>query len=73
MATTCLQQPLFWGPVFLIYSVKLPLNNDHLSTNTTIFWVVVILRNDCMLFTHTKKLFEMSHIKKIERNKKGSF
>jgi len=37
IATTCLQRPLFCGPVFLVYSIKVPLNNDHLSTTATIF------------------------------------
>ena len=27
--------PLFCGPVFSFYNIKLPLNNDHLSTTTT--------------------------------------
>ncbi len=36
IATTCLQQPIFWGSVFHIYCVKLPLKNDQLSTTATI-------------------------------------
>ena len=37
ITTTCVQRPLFWGPIFTFYSIKLPLNNDHLSTTATIF------------------------------------
>ena len=29
---TCLQRPPFWGPIFTFCNIKLPLNNDHLST-----------------------------------------
>jgi len=36
-ATTYLQRPLFCGPIFLVYSIKVPLNNDHLSTTAIIF------------------------------------
>ena len=37
IATTCLQQPLFRGPIFNFYNIKKPLNNDHLSIPATIF------------------------------------
>jgi len=37
ITTTCLQQPLFWGPNFNFHNVKLPLSNDHLSTTATNF------------------------------------
>ncbi len=37
MTTTCLQRPLFWAPDFNFYNIKLPLNNDHLSTTATNF------------------------------------
>jgi hypothetical protein len=36
ITTTCLQRPLFLGPDFNVYSIDLPLNNDHLSTTATI-------------------------------------
>ncbi len=36
-ATTCLQRPLYCCLVFHVYSIKVPLNNDHLSITTTIF------------------------------------
>ena len=35
ITTTCLQQPQCWGLFFNLYSIKLPLNNDHLSTTAT--------------------------------------
>ncbi len=35
ITTTCLQRPPFWGPIFNFYNIKLPLNNDHLSTMAT--------------------------------------
>ncbi len=37
IAPTCLLRPSFWGPVLNHYSIKWPLNNDHLSTTATIF------------------------------------
>ena len=37
IATTCLQQPLFWGPIFNFQNIKVPLNNNHLSTAATTF------------------------------------
>ncbi len=37
ITTTCLQRPLFWSPVFLIWKTMKPTNNDHLSTTATIF------------------------------------
>jgi len=37
IATTCLQRPQFWGPNFNFHNIKLPLNNDHLSTMATNF------------------------------------
>jgi len=37
ITTTCLQQPQFWGPNFNFHNIKLPLNNDHLSTTATNF------------------------------------
>ena len=33
--TTCLQRPPFLGFIFTFYKIKLPQNNDHLSTTTT--------------------------------------
>ena len=35
LTTTCLQRPPFWGPIITLYSIKLPLNNDHLLTTAT--------------------------------------
>ncbi len=35
MTTTSLQRPPFWCPNFSFYNIKLPLNNDHLSTMVT--------------------------------------
>ena len=35
ITTICLQRPPFCGPVFILYSIKLPLNNDHMSTTAT--------------------------------------
>ncbi len=35
--STCLQRSLFWGLNFNIYSIQVPLNNDHPSTTATIF------------------------------------
>ena len=32
---TWLQRPQFLGTIFTLFSIKLPLNNDHLSTTTT--------------------------------------
>jgi len=37
IATTCLQRPPFWSPIFSFYNMNLPLNNDHLSTTATNF------------------------------------
>jgi len=35
ITTTCLGRPLFWGPNFNFYNIRLALNNDHLPTTTT--------------------------------------
>jgi len=37
IATTCLQQPRFWGPILSFYNMMLPPNNDYLSTTATNF------------------------------------
>ncbi len=37
ITTTRLQRPLFRGSNFNFHSIKLPLNNDHLSTTATHF------------------------------------
>ncbi len=37
LTTTCLQRPLFWSPIFNLCNIKLPLNNDHLSTTAKTF------------------------------------
>ncbi len=37
ITTNCLQRPLFWYHNFNFHNVKLPLNNDHLSTMATNF------------------------------------
>ena len=36
IATTCPLRPLFWGFILDFNSIKVPLNNDHLSTTNTI-------------------------------------
>ena len=35
ITTTCLQRPPFLGPIFTLCNLKLPLNNDYLSTTAT--------------------------------------
>ncbi len=37
IATTWLQWPSFWCPNLIFYNIEPPLNNDHLSTKTTVF------------------------------------
>ncbi len=37
ITTTCLQRPLFRGSNFNVHNIKLPLNNDHLSTTAKNF------------------------------------
>jgi len=36
IATTCLQRPSFWDPIWKSILLKFPLNNDHLSTTAPI-------------------------------------
>ncbi len=52
IATTCLQQQLFYRPVFHIYSTKEPLNNGHKFGVTR---VVVVLRFDCIILSNKEK------------------
>ncbi len=35
IATTFLQRPLFWSPIFCFYETNISLNNNHLSTTAT--------------------------------------
>ncbi len=36
IATTCLQRRPFWGPILNFHNIKLPMNNDLLSTATNL-------------------------------------
>jgi hypothetical protein len=59
ITTTCLQWPLFWGPNFNFHIVKLPLNNDHLSTTATNFgsqgWSLYISLTVLLVLFHEQK------------------
>ncbi len=46
IATTCLQPPRFWGPILSCYNMKLPPNNDHLSTTATNFGTKSIVQKN---------------------------
>ncbi len=59
IVTTCLQQPLLCGSIFRIYSIKVPLNNDHHGHN---FGVPL----HCFDFVHR---FDCIQVFKIDESK----
>ena len=64
--TICLQRPPFWGPIFNVYNINLPLNNDHLSTKATNLgtrgWLLYtgLTVDEKDILRHFKLLFQIS-------------
>ncbi len=56
IATTCLQRPPFLGHISNFYSIRLPLNNDHLSTTTTNLGYDCISKNWTLKYQFKKEI-----------------
>ena len=61
--TSCLQRPLFWGPIFSFHNIKLPLKNDHLSKVTNKLGVPRVAVEYRFDFT-----FKMNTVKPVYNN-----
>ena len=71
LTITCLLRPPFRGPIFNFYNIKLPLDNDHLSTTDTTFgsqrWslytgLTVHFINKNFLFFKWKWMFDRNYM-----------